>query len=157
MESNATSRKYMPYTVREDKMLRDGATHLPGRTQKAVYQRRRELGLVKPAKWTPDEIELAKRNIVPSGRTLAALRCLRSKLGITRNVTMNKNGQMELALTPMSVHSTKHISEIVGQFSRTVDILSKSGMTVKEIAEQTGKTAATVQMAMDLATALRMN
>jgi hypothetical protein len=151
-----TSRKYMPYTVKEDKMLRDGATMLPGRTQKAVYQRRRELGLVKPAKWTPDEIELAKHNIVPEGRTKAALRCLRNKLGITKNVSLTKTGQMELTLIPMSVHSTKHISEIVGKFARTVDILSKSGMTAKEIAEQTGKSMSTVQLAIDLAAALRI-
>ena len=91
--SIATSRKYMPYTVKEDKMLRDGATSLPGRTPKAVYQRRRELGLVKPSKWTPDEIELAKRNIVPSGRTKAALRCLRNKLGLTKAVGEAANGQ----------------------------------------------------------------
>lgn len=154
--SIATSRKYMPYTVKEDKMLKDGATSLPGRTPKAVYQRRRELGLVKPAKWTPDEIELAKRNIVPSGRTKAALRCLRNKLGLTKAVGEAANGQMELKLAPISAHSTKHISDIVGQFVRTVGILSKSGMTAKEIAEQTGKSLSTVQMALDLSAALRM-
>jgi hypothetical protein len=146
----------MPYTIKEDKQLRDGAKTLPGRTQKAVYQRRRELGLVKPAKWTPDEIELAKINKVPAGRTQAALRCIRHKLGLNSHTTMTASGQMELTLRPVSAHSNQHISEIAGKFIRTVDILSKSGMSAREISEQIGKPLATVQLAIDLATALRM-
>jgi hypothetical protein len=123
---------------------------------KAVYQRRRQLGLVKKAAWNPDELELAKQNIVPAGRTKAALRCVRNKLGLNKKTTMTANGQMELTLAPVSAHTNQHISDIVGQFVRTVGILSKSGMTAKEIAEQTGKSLSTVQMALDLATALRM-
>ena len=155
MTNEIQSRKYSRYTAKEDKMLRDGATILPGRTQKAVYQRRRELGLVKPAAWNPDEIELAKQNIVPTGRTKAALRCVRNKLGLNKKTTMTANGQMELTLAPMSVHTNQHISDIVGKFVKTVNILRKSGMSVAEIADQTGKTKEQVQNALDLSASLR--
>lgn len=148
-------RRYMPYTPEEDQMLREGATKLPGRTPQSVYQRRSDLGLVTAKKWTPEEIEMARNNIVPPGRTRTALQCMRSKLGITRTIGMSPTGQMELKLY-QSIHSTKHISEIVGQFARTVDILLKSGMTVKEIADQTGKDVTVVQLAIDLASALRL-
>lgn len=148
-------RKYLPYSNKEDKALREGATSLPGRTPKAVYQRRRELGLVKPAKWTPDEIELAKINKVPEGRTKAALRCVRHKLGLNIKTTMTQSGQMELKLAPMSAHTKQHIEEIVSKFVRTVTILDKSGMSAKEIAEQTGKTLSQVQGALTLANSLR--
>lgn len=155
MTNEIQSRKYSRYTAKEDKMLRDGATILPGRTQKAVYQRRRELGLVKPAAWNPDEIELAKQNIVPTGRTKAALRCVRNKLGLNKKTTMTANGQMELTLAPMSVHTNQHISDIVGKFVKTVNILRKSGMSVADIADQTGKTKEQVQNALDLSASLR--
>lgn len=155
MTNEIQSRKYSRYTAKEDKMLRDGATMLPGRTQKAVYQRRRELGLVKPAAWNPDEIELAKQNIVPTGRTKAALRCVRNKLGLNKKTTMTANGQMELTLVPMSAHTNQHISDIVGKFVKTVNILRKSGMSVADIADQTGKTKEQVQNALDLSASLR--
>lgn len=155
MNTEMTSRKNMPYTIKEDKLLREGATELPGRTQKAVYQRRRHLGLVKPSAWTPDELELAKMNKVPAGRTKAALRCIRHKLGLNTRTTMGNNGQMELKLAPMSVHTNLHISEIVAKFVQTVAILSKSGMPPKDIAEQTGKSISQVQGAIDLAKSLR--
>lgn len=149
------SRKNLAYTAKEDKMLRDGATMLPGRTVKAVYQRRRQLGLVKKAAWNPDELELAKQNIVPAGRTKAALRCVRNKLGLNKKTTMTANGQMELTLAPVSAHTNQHISDIVGKFVKTVNILRKSGMTVADIAEQTGKTKEQVQNAINLSDSLR--
>lgn len=151
-----TTQRRPRYTQAEDKALRAGQTTLPGRTTKAVYQRRRELGLIKPAKWSDNEIKLAKLNIVPEGRTKAALRCVRNKLGITKKVSMTSTGQMEMNLTPLSIHTDKHISVIVGNFVRMVDILVKSGMDVKEIAEQTGKTVTQVQNAIDLAKSLRL-
>jgi hypothetical protein len=68
---------------------------------------------------------------------------------------MGNNGQMELKLAPMSVHTNLHISEIVAKFVQTVAILDKSGMTPKDIAEQTGKSISQVQGAIDLAKSLR--
>lgn len=155
MTNEIQSRKYSRYTAKEDKMLRDGATILPGRTQKAVYQRRRELGLVKPAAWTPDQIELARHNILPAGRTKAALRCIRHKLGLNNKTTMTQTGQMELNFSAGSAHTNQHISDIVGKFVKTVNILRKSGMTVADIAEQTGKTKEQVQNAINLSDSLR--
>ena len=155
MTHEIQSRKYSRYTAKEDKMLRDGATILPGRTQKAVYQRRRELGLVKPSAWTPDEIELARHNILPSGRTKAALRCIRHKLGLNNKTMMTPTGQMELNFSEGSAHTNQHIHEIVGKFVQTVAILHKSGMSLADIAEQTGKTKLQVQNALDLSASLR--
>lgn len=149
------SRKNLPYTAQEDKKLRDGATTLPGRTLKAVYQRRRQLGLVKQAAWNEDELKLARQNIVPAGRTKAALRCLRHKLGLNKKTTMTASGQMELTLAPVSAHNNQHISDIVGKFVKTVTILRKSGMSVADIADQTGKTKEQVQNAINLSDSLR--
>ena len=104
---NMETRRYQRYTPKEDSVLRKGATSLPGRTEKAVYQRRRDLGLVKPAKWTADEIKLAERNIRPEGRTMSALRCLRTKMGFKKNTKFDSKGQYELDLKPLSEHSIR--------------------------------------------------
>jgi len=150
------NRKYQHYTQNEDNLLRKGATSLPGRTQKAVYQRRRELGLVKSSRWTKDQIELAKRNIVPEGRTKAALRMIRHKLGLKKNVSMTDSGQLELNLTPLSEHHNTHIHTIVGNFVKTILILKNGGMTVAEIAEQTGKPVETVQTLLNIVETFRL-
>lgn len=150
------NRKYQHYTQNEDNLLRKGATSLPGRTQKAVYQRRRELGLVKSSRWTKDQIELAKRNIVPEGRTKAALRMIRHKLGLKKNVSMTDSGQLELNLTPLSEHHNTHIHTIVGNFVKTILILKNGGMTVAEIAEQTGKPVETVQTLLNVVETFRL-
>lgn len=150
------NRKYQHYTQYEDNLLRKGATSLPGRTQKAVYQRRRELGLVKSSRWTKDQIELAKRNIVPEGRTKAALRMIRHKLGLKKNVSMTDSGQLELNLTPLSEHHNTHIHTIVGNFVKTILILKNGGMTVAEIAEQTGKPVETVQTLLNIVETFRL-
>ena len=150
------NRKYQHYTQHEDNLLRKGATSLPGRTQKAVYQRRRELGLVKSSRWTKDQIELAKRNIVPEGRTKAALRMIRHKLGLKKNVSMTDSGQLELNLTPLSEHHNTHIHTIVGNFVKTILILKNGGMTVAEIAEQTGKSVETVQTLLNVVETFRL-
>lgn len=150
------NRKYQHYTQHEDNLLRKGATALPGRTQKAVYQRRRELGLVKPAKWTKDEVELAKRNIIPEGRTKDALRMMRHKLGLKKNVSMEANGQMALNLTPVSEHHNMHIHTVVGNFVKMILILKNGGMTVAEIAEQTGKSVETVKNLLDVVETFRL-
>ena len=83
------NRNYKRWTAEEDSMLRRGATKLPGRTDKSVYQRRRTLGLVKSSHWNKDEITLAQQGIVPAGRTKAAFRCLRNKLGITNKTYLS--------------------------------------------------------------------
>jgi len=150
------NRKYQHYTQNEDNLLRKGATSLPGRTQKAVYQRRRELGLVKSSRWTKDQIELAKRNIVPEGRTKAALRMIRHKLGLKKNVSMTDSGQLELNLTPLSEHHNTHIHTVVGNFVKTILILKNGGMTVAEIAEQTGKPVETVQTLLNIVETFRL-
>lgn len=150
------NRKYQHYTQNEDNLLRKGATSLPGRTQKAVYQRRRELGLVKSSRWTKDQIELAKRNIVPEGRTKAALRMIRHKLGLKKNVSMTDSGQLELNLTPLSEHHNTHIHTVVGNFVKTILILKNGGMTVAEIAEQTGKPVETVQTLLNVVETFRL-
>ena len=150
------NRKYQHYTQNEDNLLRKGATSLPGRTQKAVYQRRRELGLVKSSRWTKDQIELAKRNIVPEGRTKAALRMIRHKLGLKKNVSMTDSGQLELNLTPLSEHHNTQIHTIVGNFVKTILILKNGGMTVAEIAEQTGKPVETVQTLLNIVETFRL-
>lgn len=150
------NRKYQHYTQQEDNLLRKGATSLPGRTQKAVYQRRRELGLVKSSRWTKDQIELAKRNIVPEGRTKAALRMIRHKLGLKKNVSMTDSGQMELNLTPLSEHHNTHIHKVVGNFVKTILILKNGGLTVAEIAEQTGKPVETVQTLLNVVETFRL-
>lgn len=150
------NRKYQHYTQHEDSMLRKGATALPGRTQKAVYQRRRELGLVKSSRWTKDQIELAKRNIVPEGRTKAALRMMRHKLGLKKNVSMATNGQLELNFTPVSEHHNTHIHTVVGNFIKTILLLKNGGMTVEEIAEQTGKTVDVIQSLLNVVETFRL-
>ena len=150
------NRKYQRYSAREDKLLRSGATELPGRTPKSVYQRRREMGLVKPKKWTTDELKLAERNICPEGRTAAALRCVRNKMGYRKGTRFNAVGQFEMDLKPLSAHHNTHINTIVGNFVRTVLILRKGGLSPLEIAEQTGKTLAQVNQAIMLAESLRL-
>ena len=96
-----------------------------------------------------------KQGICPEGRSPAALRCVRNKLGLNKKTTMTANGQMELTLAPVSAHTNQHISDIVGKFVKTVNILRKSGMTVADIAEQTGKTKEQVQNAINLSDSLR--
>lgn len=151
-----TDRKYERWDQHEDALLRKGATMLPGRTIKAVYQRRRQLGLVKPAKWDANELKLAEQNIVPEGRTKAALRCIRNKLGFTNKVKVNEEGQMELNLTPASEHANIHIHTVVGNFVRTVDILRRGGMTTDEIAKQLNKPKSVIDKAVSLSESLRI-
>ena len=149
-------RRYKRYTAYEDRLLRKGATQLPGRNSHAVYARRRELGLVKPVKWTKDEIELAKQGICPEGRSKAALRCVRNKLGLHKTEKVGKDGQMELVFPSPSLHSGEHISTVVAKFVKTVLILSSAGLSAEEIAEQTSHNVAQVQQALTLADALRI-
>ena len=155
MAEQFINRKHQRYTAKEDALLRKGATQLPGRTPKAVYQRRRELGLVKPSAWTKDEIELARQGICPEGRTKAALRCVRNKLGITNQTTMNANGQMELRFTTKSPRDGEHIHTTVAKFVNTAMILHTAGLDYHEIAEQTHHKVAQVQQAIQLAESLR--
>lgn len=150
-------RRYQRYTPQEDRLLRKGATQLPGRNSHAVYQRRRELGLVKPVRWTKDEIELAKQGICPEGRSQAALRCVRNKLGLKKTEKVGKDGQMELVFpTGPSAHSGEHIPNVVARFVKTALILSAAGLTAEEIAEQTSHNLAQVQQALSLAESLRL-
>lgn len=150
------NRNYKRWTAAEDSLLRRGATKLPGRTDKSVHQRRRTLGLVKSSHWTEDEIKLAQQGIVPSGRTKAAFRCLRNKLGITNKTKVGANGQCELNLTTTSAHTNTHIQTVVGNFVRTVLILHRGGMKNEDIADQLGKTVAQIDQALVLASSLRL-
>jgi len=151
------NRRYQRYSAQEDRLLRKGATQLPGRNQHAVYQRRRELGLVKPVKWTKDEIELAKQGICPEGRSPAALRCVRNKLGLHKTTKIGRDGQMELVFpNGPSVHSGEHITNVVAKFVKTALILSSAGLSAEEIAEQTNHNVAQVQQAIALADSLRI-
>lgn len=149
-------RKYQRYSAEEDRALRQGAKELPGRTRKSVYQRRRELGLAKPVRWSADELKLAERNVCPAGRTKNALRCLRNKMGYRQGTRFNGLGQFELDLRPVSAHTNVHVHTLVGNFVRTVLILRKGGLSVREISEQTGRSESVVSHAIELAEAMRL-
>ena len=102
-----------------------------------IVKRIQELGLRKRSDyWTKEEIELAKKGIVPPGRTYKATNCKRVKEGYTRKLTTREWSEQEIKVLKQNWNN-KSNEEIARLLNRTRQSVQNKKVKLNLVADRT--------------------